>query len=242
MASAGETKTGLDEVSNGILQLAGQVGYSAQQLSDAMYTVEKAGYRGAEGVNVLKAAAQGAKSENADLKEVLSGVTTTLSDFGLSATKPPTHVEDGRRHRFGENQLPGFRGRAALRGADRWGGRPKLGRCRQAAPPGGRVRVVAQLTQSGMGAAQAGQNLGRAFTTMSSPTQKMRDELGQLGLNAEDLSQHLGDRGMAGTLQIVSEAIRSKMNPAGQVVIDTFLKSEQPPRRPRRCSTQCPTP
>ncbi|WP_459979683.1 phage tail tape measure protein, partial [Mycobacterium avium] len=81
-ASAGESAQNLKAVSDGILQLAGQVGYSAQDLSNNMYMVEKAGYRGADGVNVLKAAAQGAKSENADLKEVLNGLTTSMNDFG----------------------------------------------------------------------------------------------------------------------------------------------------------------
>jgi TP901 family phage tail tape measure protein len=228
VASAGETAKGMQDVSNGILQLAGKVGYSAQQLSDAMYTVEKAGYRGAEGVNVLKAAAEGAKSENADLKEVLSGLTTTMNDFGLSADKAPDVmskmvVATG----MAKTNFQDFAG--ALHSVE-----PIAGAVGQSLDAVGKQHLLAdvygslaQLTQSGMGAAQAGQNLGRAFTTLSSPTQKMRDELGQLGLNAEDISQHLGERGMAGSLQLISDRIRSQMNPAGQVVIDTFLKSEQ---------------
>lgn len=228
VASAGETKAGMDAVSNGILQLAGQVGYSAQQLSDAMYTVEKAGYRGADGVNVLKAAAEGAKSENAELKEVLSGVTTTLSDFGLGAQAAPDIMSKMvAATGMAKTSFQEFAG--ALHSVE-----PIAGAVGQSLDAVGKQHLLAdvygslaQLTQSGMSAAQAGQNMGRAFTTLSSPTQKMRDELGQLGLNAEDISQHLGERGLSGTLQMISEKIKSQMNPAGQVMIDTFLKSEQ---------------
>ena len=86
---------------------------------------------------------------------------------------------------------------------------------------------LAQLTQSNMSTTQATQNMGRAFSTLSNPSAKMRDELGQLGLNAVDIQQHLGERGLAGTAQILDRAIREHMNPAGQVIIDTFRKSEQ---------------
>lgn len=228
VASAGETKAGMDAVSNGILQLAGQVGYSAQQLSDAMYTVEKAGYRGADGVNVLKAAAEGAKSENSDLKEVLGGLTTTMSDFGLKAGAAPDIMSKlVAATGMAKTNFQEFAG--ALHSVE-----PIAGAVGQSLDQVGKQHLLAdvygslaQLTQSGMSAAQAAQNMGRAFTTLSSPTQKMRDELGQLGLNAEDISQHLGERGLSGTLQMISEKIKSQMNPAGQVMIDTFLKSEQ---------------
>lgn len=228
VASAGETKAGMDQVSNGILQLAGQVGYSADQLSTAMYSIEKAGYRGAQGVNVLTAAAQGAKSENAELAPVIDALSASMSNFGINADASADVM----------SKLVAGSGMAKATFQDYAGSLHSVevvaGTVGQSLDQLGKQHLLsdiygslAQLTQSNMSATQATQNMGRAFGTLSNPTAKMRDELGQLGLNAEDIQQHLGERGLAGTAQILDRAIREHMTPAGQVMIDTFRKSEQ---------------
>lgn len=228
VASAGETAKGMQTVSNGLLQMAGQVGYSAQKLSDAMLLVEKAGYRGADGLKVMKAAAQGAKNENAELKPTIEGLTNTLTSFGLGADRA-TDVMSAQVVASGQAKtsfqdfgaaLTNFepQAQAAAASLDALGKQNLMANS---------YAVLAQLTQSGLGAARAAQNMGRAFSTLATPTAKMRDEMGQFGLNAEDVSQHLGERGLSGTMQVLVNAIRSKMDPAGHVLIDTFLKSEQ---------------
>ena len=170
-------------------------------------------------MNVLKAAAQGAKSENSDLKEVLGGLTTSMHDFGFGQDKAADVM----------SKMVAAVGMAKTNFQDFSGALHSVEPV--AAAVGTSLADVygslAQITQSGTAPAQAAQNMARAFTTLSTPTQKMRDELGQLGLNAEDLSQHLGQRGLAGTLQIIASTIRDHMNPQQQVMIDTFYKSEQ---------------
>jgi hypothetical protein len=222
-ASAGESADNLKTVGDGVLQLAGKVGYGAQDLADAMYNVEKAGFRGADGVSVLTAAAQGGKSENADLKTVLDGLTTSMHDFGFSSDQAADVMSKMvAAVSIGKTNFQDFAGSlhsvepiaAALNIslADVYGS-------------------LAQITQSGTGASQATENMAHAMTTLSKPTQQMRDEMGQFGLNAEDVQQKLGDgpggRGFAGTLQYLSTAIRDHMNPAGQIIVDTMFKSQQ---------------
>src|SRR5205823_5580489 len=76
--SAGETGdviggklTGnLKLVSQGILKMAVDTATSTKELSSGMYMVESAGFHGAKGLEVLRAAAEGAKAEGADLGEV----------------------------------------------------------------------------------------------------------------------------------------------------------------------------
>ncbi|ORV92804.1 hypothetical protein AWC11_07320 [Mycobacterium interjectum] len=219
VSSAGETSANLKAVSDGILQLAGQVGYSAQELSNGMYTVEKAGYRGADGVNVLKASAQLAKAENADLGEVLNGLTTSMHDFGYGqeraaevASKMNTAVG------LAKTNLQEFSG--ALHSVE---------------PIASNAHIkledvygsLAQITQSGTSADQAAQNMAHSISQLMKPSQQAREEMGQLGIDARDVQAHLGDRGYAGTVQYLSDTIRQHMNPAGQVVIDTMFKSQQ---------------
>jgi hypothetical protein len=219
IASAGETSRGLKEVSDGILQMAGQVGYSSQELSKGMYTVEKAGYRGAEGVNVLRSAAQLAKAENADLGEVLNGLTTSMHDFGYSSDRS-AEVASKMNTAVGmaKTNLQEFSG--ALHSVE---------------PIAAAANIkledvygsLAQITQSGTPADQGAQNMAHSISQLMKPSQQMREEMGQMGVDARDVQAHLGDRGFAGTVQMLSDTIRQHMNPAGQIVIDTMFKSQQ---------------
>jgi hypothetical protein len=220
VSSAGETVTGLKTVSDGILHMTGQVGYSAQDLSKGMYTVEKAGFDAAHGgVDVLRASAQLAKAENADLGEVLNGLTTSMHDFGFGSDQAAT-VASKMNTAVGlaKTNLQEFSG--ALHSVEPI-----------AAAAGLKLEDVygslAQITQSGTSADQAAQNMSHSITSLIKPTQQMRDEMGQLGIDARDVQAHLGDRGYAGTVQMLSDTIRQHMNPAQQVVIDTMFQSQQ---------------
>jgi|GEM_PF-4467952 len=219
VSSAGETAQGLKTVSDGILKLAGQVGYSSQELSNGMYTVEKAGYRGADGVKVLTASAQLARAENADLGEVLKGLTTSMHDFGYSqdqaalvASKMNTAVG------LGKTNLQEFSGALASVEPIAAGAHISLDDV---------YGSLAQITQSGTSADRAAQNMGHSISQLVKPSQQMRDEMAAMGLDARDVSAHLGERGYAGTVQMLSDTIRAHMNPAQQVVIDTMFKSTQ---------------
>ena len=86
VTSAGESQKNIGLVRDGILAMAGSVGYSAEQLSAAMYKIESGGQHGADGLRVLQAAAEGAKTENADLTTVADAVTSAMQDYHLKAS------------------------------------------------------------------------------------------------------------------------------------------------------------
>lgn len=86
--TAGESKNAIGMVSQGVLDMASQVGTSAQTLGDAMYWIESGGAHGAAGLNDLKIAAMGAKAENANLDDVAKALMFTLNNYagtGLTA-------------------------------------------------------------------------------------------------------------------------------------------------------------
>ncbi len=61
--------------------MAVQTGTGTKQLTDGMYLIESAGYHGKAGLDVLRAAAEGAKVGNADLGTVANATTTIMKDY-----------------------------------------------------------------------------------------------------------------------------------------------------------------
>ncbi|MFP1155548.1 phage tail tape measure protein [Mycobacterium sherrisii] len=242
VSSAGEHAQNLKAVSDGILNLTGQVAYSSQELSQGMYTVEKAGYRGADGINVLSAAAQLAKAENADLGEVLNGLTTSMHDFNFSqdqavlvASKMNTAVG------LSKTTLQDFGG--SLHSVE-----PVVAGLSQGLDTLGKQHLMsdvygslAQITQSGTSADQATQNMAHTFTSLAKPTQQMRDMMGALGLDSQDLADHLGERGLAQTLQIVQQAI-AQHTQNGQVNLDVMYRNSQVARAEAEAFNALPGP
>ncbi len=94
VTGAGESEANIKMVSAAILQMSIDTATSTKQLTDGMYMIESAGFHGAAGLLVLKAAAEGAKVGNADLAAVANGVTTALTDYHLSASQAVAVTND----------------------------------------------------------------------------------------------------------------------------------------------------
>jgi TP901 family phage tail tape measure protein len=219
VTSAGEAAKSLQQVSDGILQMSSQVGESAQTLSTGMYTVESAGFHGADALTVLKAAAEGSKNENADLTDVTDALTTSLGDFGLSSSQAGqvmSAMQTAVSH--GKTTLEEFAG--ALHSVE------------PAAHSAGIsmddvYATLSAVTISGESADEATQNMNSAIRSLADPTQTMTEEMSQFGINSATVSQQLGQRGLSGSLQLIADTIKSKMNPAQQVVINTMEQNTQ---------------
>lgn len=244
VASAGESAQNLKAVSDGILQLAGQVGYSAQDLSNNMYMVEKAGYRGSDGVNVLKAAAQGAKSENADLKEVLNGLTTSMNDFGYGSDQASDVMSKMvTATSLAKTNFQDFSG--ALHSAE-----PLLANIGKSQGLNGDQMhhlmadlygLGAQMTQTGDSAQHAFELIGHATSKMLGPTAQMRSMMGALGLDAQEVTDHLGERGITGTLQYLTQALQAHTKD-GMVDLDVHYQSAQVARAEAEAFNALPGP
>ena len=234
VTSAGESEQAINEVRQGMLDMAGQVGVSAEKLSQGMYTVESAGYHGADGLKVLKAAAQGAKEEGADLHTVADAVSTALNDYHLPAEKAAdvtsqlvTAVGQGK------TTMEEF-----------------SGSLHNVTPLAASLHIsladvtgtLAEMTAHGMSADQASQNLAHTMRSLISPTSQQRDEFAQLGLSATDLSDHIGQRGISGTLQLLEQAILQKMGPSGKVLLNAFNQSKDAANNMREAISKMPAP
>jgi TP901 family phage tail tape measure protein len=220
VASTGETASGLKQVSDGILQMAGAVGYSTGELQQAMYNVEKGGFDAAKGgLDVLKAAAQGANAEQADLAEVTKGLTISMNDFHFP-TQNAADVMSKLVVATGASTATFQEFTGALHSVE------------PAAAAAGikyedLLAVIARGTKSGASADQVTENIRNAINALSGAQGPARNAMAQLGISADDVSQHLGQRGLAGTMQYLADTIKAKMDPNNLIPVGVFKQNAQ---------------
>jgi TP901 family phage tail tape measure protein len=220
VASAGETTQGMKQVSDGILAMAGSVGYSAGELSSAMYVVEKAGFDASKGgLDVLKASAQGANAEQADLAEVTKGLTISMNDFHFP-TQNAADVMSKLVVATGASSATFQEFTGALHSVE------------PAAAAAGikyedLLATISRGTKSGASADQVTENIRNAINALSGAQAPARAAMAQLGISADDVSQHLGQRGLAGTMQYLADTIKSKMDPNNLIPTGVFKQNAQ---------------
>lgn len=215
---AGETQQNLGLVSNGILNMAGQVGETTKALTDGMYHVESAGYHGAAGLSVLKAAAEGAKIGNADLDVVAKTLTGTMNSYGMAGNQANSMM----------NQLVATTSAGDMRMNDL---AASLGNVTPIAAAAhiqfGEVGgAIATMTSQNMSAQQATQNLAFLIRALQNPSSMAAKEMAAMGLSSTQVAQDLGTKGLQGTLEQLTSSITAHMGPAGLVVQNAFNQSK----------------
>ncbi len=216
ITSAGETTKNIGMVKQGMLDMAGQVGMSADDLAKGMYTVESAGFHGADGLTVLKAAAQGAKDENAQLGTVANAVTDVLTDYHLKASsaadvtsKLVTAVS------FGKTNFQDFSGAMSV-----------------VLPLASSLHIsladvtgtMAEMTAHGISADEAAQQIANTMRHLAVPTHTMQAEFKLLGISTTEVQQKLSTDGLAGTLQWLSQVAEKGAPSIGQTYNQALSK------------------
>jgi TP901 family phage tail tape measure protein len=215
--TAGESAGALKMVSAGVLDMTGKVGVGAQELSTALYTVESAGFHGANGLKVLEAASKGAKIEGADVKEVADAVSSALVDYHLPASRAAEVT----------NTLIAAVGRGKTTMQELSAAMPNvLAAAHDAGLSLGETSAaLATMTMHGTSATVASTYLRQVILSLESPGTKARAAMKGLGLDANQVSLNLGKNGLASTIEILEGAIRNHLTPAGLVAMDQFKKS-----------------
>lgn len=216
VTGAGESASNIKMVSNGILDLAVKTGTSTKQLTDGMYMIESAGFHGAAGLQVLQSAAEGAKVGNADLGTVANAVTTILTDYHLSGDKAAsatnaliTTVAQGKTHM---QDLASAMG-AVLPLASALGiSFPQV------------AGAIAVMTNAGMSAQHASQNLANSIRSLSAPNATAQKSMVAVGISAQQLKDTLANQGLPAALELIEDHVGKKF-PAGSVQAVTAFKN-----------------
>lgn len=210
--SAGELQSNLGMVSTGMLKIAQDTGTSTDQLAKGMYTIESAGYHGQQGLDVLRAAAEGAKDEQADLGTVTNAVTSLMNSYHISAQNAGVAVNDMiATVSVGKMRLQDFAGSLSAVTPIAAAVGMKFDQVGAA---------IATMTMKGMSAQQATQDLAHTIRSLVNPNNVQIAQLQQMGVNITDLENKVGSRGLSGTLDVLVAAL-AKNTKGG----DVFLKS-----------------
>lgn len=216
VTSAGESKSNLDVVRKGILDISSSVGVSADEVAKGMYTVESAGYHGAEGIQVLRAATEGAAIEGADFATVSNAVTDVLKDYHWGAGKA-TQATDAliKAVSYGKTNFQNMSSSMANVLPLASSLHIKLNDV---------TGILAEMTSHGMTAARASFNIANAMRSLATPTAVMSKEYKLFGLTAHDVQESLGSRGLAGTMQWLSGIAKKGAPAVGQTYNEAMKK------------------
>ncbi|MEU6513614.1 phage tail tape measure protein [Streptomyces sp. NPDC046978] len=222
--AAGETLEGLKTVRQGILDVAKDTGTDWHNLTEGMYQIEKAGIRGADGLKVLKAAAQGAREENASLESVTNAMTSVMASYHLKA-KDSVQVMNAMKTAAGEGKMTMEEFASSLSTVLPIASANKISFSEVSG-------ALATLTQHGTSAREGTQELASTIRSLASPNNVAVQEMQRLGLSSTDVAMKLkdvdkGGRGLTGTFDLLSRTVLSKMGPSGTVLLSAFNKTKQ---------------
>lgn len=215
---AGESASNMKLVGDGILNMAGQVGESTKDLTDGLYHIESAGYRGAAGLDVLKIAAMGAKVGSADLDTMGKTLTGTMNSYGIAASGASSLM----------NQLIATTAAGDMKMEDL---ASSLG---NVAPVAAAAKVsfaevggaIATMTAQNMSAQQATEDIAFLIRGLQNPSEVATKQMAAMGLSSNQVAQDLGTKGLTGTLEELTTAITRHMGPAGTVLQSAFNTSK----------------
>lgn len=219
VTACGESSRNLKKVSDGVLSLARETGTSTDQLSEGMYQVEKAGYRSGAGLQVLRAAAQGAREEGADLKDVTNAMTSVMASYHLKASDS-VRVMNALKTAAGEGKMTMQEFAGSLSTVIPIASANKI----SFGEVGG---AIATLTQHGTSAREATQELASTIRQLAAPNNVAIQEMQRLGLSSTDVSTKLGKRGLSGTLDLLSRTVLEHMGKSGTLLLSSFNKTKQ---------------
>lgn len=225
VTSAGLQKGSLDAVKTGMIDMASQVGISAEDLAKGMFVVSSGmehvadpAQDAANALAILKASAQGAAMEGADLGHVADAVGTALVDYHMDASQAATVTsklkEAAALGKTNFNDLASSMSAITPTAASYGISLESI------------LAALSEMTKHGESAQQSSQNLADTIRELEKPNAQAAAEMANFGIQASDLSQSLSDKGLGGTLDMISDKIMSKMGPDGKVMLDTFNTSK----------------
>jgi TP901 family phage tail tape measure protein len=196
---AGESARNLGLVSAGLKEMSSEVGVSAINLEKGLYYIESDGYHGAEGLTVLKAAAEGARTGLADMETVSKSVLTAMRAYEIpvsQATETTSALVEAVAH-------------AGVRMSDFVTGLQTVTPVAAAlkVPLDQVLGALATITSVTHNAAVAGTGIRYLLGALASPTLRVADGLDTIHLSVEQVQQSLGQQGLMATLQMIEDAL-----------------------------------
>jgi TP901 family phage tail tape measure protein len=188
----GISSKGVEELSNQVLDLAKTLPQSPKELSEALFFVTSAGFRGADAMEVLKVSAKAAAAGLGETKTVADAVTSAVNAYGIKnlsaahATDILTAtVKEGKTS--AESVAPVLGNLLPLT-SELGVGFDEVG------------AGIASMTRTGSSAAGAATSLTGVLNNLLKPTAAGKEIMGELGTSYEEVRKQIADKGLLPTL------------------------------------------
>ncbi len=198
VTGAGESEKNIGLISAGVLKMAVSTGTSTQQLTAGLYMIESSGIHGAAALDVLKAAAEGAKVGNADLGTVADATTTILTDFGGHGLTAANAV----------NLLIATTASGKTHMADLAGAMAQILPTASAAHVGLNdvMGAMATMTAEGVPAANSATYLRQTILALDAPSAAAKKAMEAVGLSSSAIAEEM-QKSLPGALQMVTQRL-----------------------------------
>ena len=213
--TAGEQQGKLKMVGQGILDMSVQVGTGAQELADAMYIVESGGHHGADGLNVLRMAAEAARAENASVTETAKALVFILDTYKGTAITAAGAT----------NIMTAAVGLGVMTFQQFAEGIPNV------LPVAAKFHIsltdiaagLAVMTAQGDDATSAATHLRQIILALEAPTVAGTKALASIGLTTQQVSDAMS-QSLPGAIQMITDDLGKKF-PAGSTAYNEALKA-----------------
>jgi TP901 family phage tail tape measure protein len=199
---AGASQQEVVKMSKAVLDLAPAVATGPNELAKALYHIESVGVRGAAALDVLHAAAIGAKVGNADLEATTNALTavqvnnlkgTTSMTQGMATLNAIVGVGNMRMNDLASSMSSGILTSAKTFGLSL----QSVG------------AALATMTDAGTPAQEAATRLRMSFSLLAAPTSKAQKVLATIGLSATDLAYAMRKPdGLVAAVQLLSDHLK----------------------------------
>jgi len=213
--TAGETKTNLKMLGDGILNMSGQVGTGSQKLVEAMYWIESGGLHGSQGLEALRVAAQAAKAENADLDKVSIALAASLNAYAGSGMST-TQVMNTLTAATGQGMMTFEQLSGSL--ASVLPASAKFGISLNNV-----TAALATMTAQGDPAEQAATHLKQVILALEAPSKAGASALKSVGLTSAEVASEM-KKSLPDALKMITDAV-GKRFPEGSSAYNQALKN-----------------
>ena len=207
LVDAGED---VDALKSKVQDLAGETAKAPQELAEALFFVESAGFRGEKAMSVLEASSKAAAAGLGETKEVADAVTSAVNAYGkenLSASRATdTLVATIREGKVEASELSSSLGRVIPTAAEIGVEFEQVG------------ASLAALTRVGANSRRAVTSLQGVMKTLLKPTKKAEDRLSKVGLSVAGLRREVAD----GNIITVLQKLKSAFDGNTEAISDVF--------------------
>jgi hypothetical protein len=209
-----ETGSNIALLTQSVWQIAQRSGIKPQEIAGAYPNVERAtnyvtgqGYRGPDAVDVMQNAAMLTRTApGTSLEEAIQAITTTSHDYRIKVKDAAALLSAGAAGVKGSmddfaSSLHSIEPAAQMAGIQ----------------PTEIIAAMQQMSQTGQTSQQSAPNLTRLLQSLTRPNTAAAKRMSQLGINPEDISTNLKNRGLADTLQGIQQKIATAMGPDGNI-------------------------